>query len=148
MATLTSSALQNWKRIQWQWVSLAAGLTLAATAVLAVNSSDSSSGRVQAPVPMARVMRAPQVSSDWSMVLYLVSDEAEMDRMLAKYHEVAAADGTVVVAEMSCCVRVLLVRTLQEELEARVTIDEAVAVARAGLQHGGFLRRFDVVDLR
>src|SRR2546423_1689982 len=79
--TTTTPNVRPWRKVKLTYVSLAAGLMLAAGAAVSLAGASSSSSQVR-PVPADR---ARHIASWWttspgSLVFYLVGDSAQADR--------------------------------------------------------------------
>jgi hypothetical protein len=145
--TLSNTVTQVGKRIRWHYISLAAGLGVAA--VLAANLGSPSAapggGSAAAQAPVTRAFTAPAPPGDApTVVFYLVASEDQLDR--ASYIE-ASTEVERIAAGINAPDRnhvILTVRNFEEEVDARKTIDDAAA-ARS---HNEAAVKYEVVDLR
>lgn len=145
--SLTNSIVDNCKRIQWQYVSLVAGLGLAA--FLAINLHDSSStqpvtaGRVQSSVIWKH---ATFERPNSEVVFYLVNDEIQQAQAISSEAATSLERELIGTSALTRSVHVIFVRTAPEEARAHLFIFDAMAAAN--FSDGRPAPRFEVVDMR
>jgi hypothetical protein len=137
----------TWKSVKTQYVGLACGLALAASAAAAlVGAGSASRPVVEASRPATMVRAMSHVSSQPQVAFYIVADQQQADQVRALEEHAQWVRYGDRVAEPNRFVNIFTVRTAEQDKAAQAKIDDAMSAAN--FSDSNPAPSFTVVDLR